>query len=91
MTAQKRLLILSALLALGVAQAAESPTIHPAIQAAVDSQERFEVCALAQKRVDSKLKRPAILCRLLEYGEASGRADNRNLVLRPYVIGNEAK
>jgi len=41
MTAQKRLLILSALLALGVAQAAESPPIHPAIQAAVDSQERL--------------------------------------------------
>jgi predicted methyltransferase len=41
MTAQKRLLILSALLTLGVAHAAESPPIHPAIQAAVDSQERL--------------------------------------------------
>jgi predicted methyltransferase len=41
MNAQKRLLVLSALLALGATQAAESPTIHPAIQAAVDSQERL--------------------------------------------------
>jgi predicted methyltransferase len=37
----KRLIFLSALLAFGAAQAAESPAIHPAIQAAVDSQERL--------------------------------------------------
>lgn len=41
MSAPMRLLVVSALLALAVAaRAAESPTIHPAIQAAVDSQER---------------------------------------------------
>jgi predicted methyltransferase len=41
MGASVRLLMLTALLTLGVAQAAESPPIHPAIQAAVDSQERL--------------------------------------------------
>jgi predicted methyltransferase len=41
MSARKYLLALSALLALGSTQAAESPPIHPAIQAAVDSQERL--------------------------------------------------
>jgi predicted methyltransferase len=44
MSALVRLLVLSAALACGVmagAQAAESPPIHPAIQAAVDSQERL--------------------------------------------------
>lgn len=41
MSARKHLLMLSALLALSLAQAAESPAIHPAIQAAVDSQERL--------------------------------------------------
>ena len=44
MSASARLWVLSAVLALGAIQtlrAAESPTIHPAIQAAVDSQERL--------------------------------------------------
>ncbi len=41
MSAGKRLLILGAALACGALHAAESPTIHPAIQAAVDSQERL--------------------------------------------------
>lgn len=40
MSALRCLLVVSALLAFG-AQAAESPTIHPAIQAAVDSQDRL--------------------------------------------------
>jgi predicted methyltransferase len=37
----KRLIFLSALLLFGAAPAAESPAIHPAVQAAVDSQERL--------------------------------------------------
>ncbi len=41
MSASIRLLIVSAMLAVGAAQAAESPAIHPAIQAAVDSQDRL--------------------------------------------------
>ena len=41
MSASIRLLIVSAMLAVGAAQAAESPAIHPAIQAAVDSQDRM--------------------------------------------------
>ena len=41
MSAGMRLLILGAALACGALQAAESPAIHPAIQAAVDSQERL--------------------------------------------------
>ena len=41
MSASLRLLIVSAMLVVGAAQAAESPAIHPAIQAAVDSQDRL--------------------------------------------------
>ena len=41
MSASVRLLIVSAMLVVGAAQAAESPAIHPAIQAAVDSQDRL--------------------------------------------------
>lgn len=41
MKAGMRLLLLGAALACGSLQAAESPAIHPAIQAAVDSQERL--------------------------------------------------
>ncbi|HET9444652.1 MAG TPA: methyltransferase domain-containing protein [Steroidobacteraceae bacterium] len=41
MSSGMRLLILGAALACGSLQAAESPTIHPAIQAAVDSQDRL--------------------------------------------------
>ena len=41
MSAWMRLLVLGAVLACAVTQAAESPPIHPAIQAAVDSQERL--------------------------------------------------
>ena len=41
MSASIRLLVVSAMLAIGATQAAESPAIHPAIQAAVDSQERL--------------------------------------------------
>jgi predicted methyltransferase len=41
MSAWMRLLVVGAALACGLARAAESPTIHPAIQAAVDSQDRL--------------------------------------------------
>ena len=41
MKAGMRLLLLGAALACGSLQAAESPPIHPAVQAAVDSQERL--------------------------------------------------
>jgi predicted methyltransferase len=41
MSASMRLLIVSAMLAVGATQAAESPAIHPAVQAAVDSQDRL--------------------------------------------------
>ena len=49
MSAWMRLLVLGALLACGTAQAAESPPIHPAIQAAVDSQERRRRIARATR------------------------------------------